>query len=462
MHAVTRTGSSSAKVRLSRPIADRVFLAIEWPFKHALFGCQRCGQCLLSQTGMVCPMNCPKGLRNGPCGGTVEGRCEVYADRPCVWMRIHEKSSGAPRNGADLHPPFDVDLFNTSSYWNLLAGTDRATRLARTLPEALRTRRKALVRTESRFERLLRSGQPVVTTELRCPRTAGDLPRARKEIESLLPLVDAMTTTSNHGGMPAFSTLELSREIARRNGCAIPTVCARDVVPSSFVQSLLDIEGAGLHDVFCVTGDWPARESREPVSVEESQRRAFRMDATQMICEARSLGTLGQAAFGSLPANTAPPRLFVGGAINPNSFPLNTVVKRLEQKTMCGVDYVFTQAVCNTDVFMDFLRAVERAGLRERLFLMASVPVVGSVRGAEILRGLPGVRLPVRVFERFERTSDVSGEGSAWALEIVNELAGKVDGFHIMNFGMPLSRMHGVLEHVRQGLLSPASRYARG
>ena len=43
--------------------------AMERQVKAALFDCQMCGHCVLSQTGMSCPMNCPKELRNGPCGG---------------------------------------------------------------------------------------------------------------------------------------------------------------------------------------------------------------------------------------------------------------------------------------------------------------------------------------------------------------------------------------------------------
>lgn len=50
--------------RVERPI---VF--VEKRVKGFLFDCRMCGQCVLSQTGMSCPMNCPKTLRNGPCGG---------------------------------------------------------------------------------------------------------------------------------------------------------------------------------------------------------------------------------------------------------------------------------------------------------------------------------------------------------------------------------------------------------
>jgi hypothetical protein len=29
------------------------------------------GNCLLQETALICPMECPKGLRDGPCGSTM-------------------------------------------------------------------------------------------------------------------------------------------------------------------------------------------------------------------------------------------------------------------------------------------------------------------------------------------------------------------------------------------------------
>jgi methylenetetrahydrofolate reductase (NADPH) len=47
----------------------------------------------LSSTAFICSQNCPKRLRNGPCGGTREdGSCEVFPDRKCVWYRIYFRS----------------------------------------------------------------------------------------------------------------------------------------------------------------------------------------------------------------------------------------------------------------------------------------------------------------------------------------------------------------------------------
>jgi Methylene-tetrahydrofolate reductase C terminal len=68
--------------RLEKPVA-----AVERTVKGLLFDCQMCGQCVLSSTGMSCPMNCPKNIRNGPCGGVrANGHCEVKPEMRCVWV----------------------------------------------------------------------------------------------------------------------------------------------------------------------------------------------------------------------------------------------------------------------------------------------------------------------------------------------------------------------------------------
>jgi Methylene-tetrahydrofolate reductase C terminal len=54
--------------------------------------CSMCGSCVLSNTAGICPVTrCPKGLLNGPCGGMVNGMCEVDSDEECVWVMIYEK-----------------------------------------------------------------------------------------------------------------------------------------------------------------------------------------------------------------------------------------------------------------------------------------------------------------------------------------------------------------------------------
>ena len=79
--------------RLGYERLEKPFAFVEKLVKGFLFDCQMCGQCVLSSTGMSCPMNCPKQLRNGPCGGVrANGGCEVKPEMRCVWVEAFEGS----------------------------------------------------------------------------------------------------------------------------------------------------------------------------------------------------------------------------------------------------------------------------------------------------------------------------------------------------------------------------------
>ena len=105
-----------------------LFTGIEEVGKKAVFNCQMCGQCILHSTGMTCSMNCPKNLRNGPCGGVRQnGHCEVKPEMRCVWVQAYERSQQMPTYGHELiqiQPPVNRQLEGTSSWINMLHGID--------------------------------------------------------------------------------------------------------------------------------------------------------------------------------------------------------------------------------------------------------------------------------------------------------------------------------------------------
>ncbi len=104
--------------------AEKPAAAFERQVKGALFDCRMCGQCILSSTGMSCPMNCPKQLRNGPCGGVrANGNCEVIPDMPCVWVKAWEGSRRMKQGDAilDVQKPVDQTLKETSSWLRVTA-----------------------------------------------------------------------------------------------------------------------------------------------------------------------------------------------------------------------------------------------------------------------------------------------------------------------------------------------------
>lgn len=111
--------------RMERPMA-----ATERAVKGFLFDCQMCGQCVLSSTGMSCPMNCPKQLRNGPCGGVrANGNCEVIPAMKCVWVAAYEGGLRIPGGIEAMRadqPAVDRRLQGLSSWLRVVREKARA------------------------------------------------------------------------------------------------------------------------------------------------------------------------------------------------------------------------------------------------------------------------------------------------------------------------------------------------
>ena len=116
--------------RIGYPRVNRWLAPLEHAGKDALFGCKMCGQCILHSTGMVCPMTCPKNLRNGACGGVrSNGNCEVIPEMRCIWVVAYERAKELRVFGPeiiDIKPPVNHQLQGTSAWINMLTGEDKA------------------------------------------------------------------------------------------------------------------------------------------------------------------------------------------------------------------------------------------------------------------------------------------------------------------------------------------------
>ena len=117
--------------KVSPRATERLMIWTEEVTKGYLFNCQMCGQCILHSTGMTCPMNCPKNLRNGPCGGVrANGHCEVIPERMCVWVQAFERSQKMPMYGHELiwlQPPVNRSLKDSAAWVNMMEGIDMQT-----------------------------------------------------------------------------------------------------------------------------------------------------------------------------------------------------------------------------------------------------------------------------------------------------------------------------------------------
>ena len=117
-----------SSLRAARPLfpligparVERWVYAVEKRIKRFLFDSQSCGQCILGASGMSCPMNCPKEIRNGPCGGVrQDGTCEIDPSMPCVWVQAWDGSQrilGGVEKLQAVQGAVDYSLQGTSAW----------------------------------------------------------------------------------------------------------------------------------------------------------------------------------------------------------------------------------------------------------------------------------------------------------------------------------------------------------
>jgi len=116
-------------------ISSRLFTLFERIIKEVLFDCRMCGDCTLPEARYLCPQSgCPKRLVNGPCGGSSDGRCEVFPERSCFYVRVYQRLD--PQTDlndlgmAPVLPPKDWAMERTSSWINFFLGRDHTAKTA--------------------------------------------------------------------------------------------------------------------------------------------------------------------------------------------------------------------------------------------------------------------------------------------------------------------------------------------
>ncbi|HNW54794.1 MAG TPA: methylenetetrahydrofolate reductase C-terminal domain-containing protein, partial [Bacteroidales bacterium] len=121
------------------PLMSRFYNGFKNPRKYTLEhilkiignGCKDCGDCALLDMAYICPMSeCPKNQRNGACGGSYAGWCEVFPnEKKCIWVKAYSilKAYNEERQLETLYaPPVNWDLYQTSAWYNYYTGRDHS------------------------------------------------------------------------------------------------------------------------------------------------------------------------------------------------------------------------------------------------------------------------------------------------------------------------------------------------
>ncbi len=404
--------------------AGHAFLRGEEITKGALFDCHMCGQCILQQTALICPMRCPKGMRNGPCGGpSLEGLCEVYPDKPCIWVEIYKRSErfGLIGRMERSQWPVDWSLQGTSAYGNVLNGKWFTPKWSEVLDQP-----KAEPRAGTNLEKMLNSGRFVVTAELGPPRSA-NADFIRKRAEFLRGKVAAVNITDNSRGIARLSSLAGCLILQEMGIDPVMQMSCRDRNRIALQSELISASALGIGNVLLLTGDHQ-RFGDDPHAMG-----VFDLDGISLLSMARRMRDNGELLSGQPIA--VPPRLLLGAAANPEGEPVDLQVLRLGKKVEAGADFIQTQAVFDIGHFKQWMARVRASGLHKETKILAGILLLNSTERARFIREkIPGMRISEAVVERLEKAKDPKEEGKRMGQELITSVAEieGVAGVHIM------------------------------
>jgi len=415
------------KIGLKR--ANRIFVWFEKPTKSFLFDCTMCGDCLLGSTGMSCPMNCPKQVRNGPCGGVRnDGNCEVKPEMPCVWVDGWQGISKTEQYNRYLTPRRAAEsLRKGKSAWVEVINHQTIGRPDAKIidPENLPKERTSPYPPNT-LEKLLTEGSFAVTAELSPPDSAypEDIANRARHFEGL---VDAVNVPDGSGANCHMSSLASSLILRELGFTPVMQFACRDRNRIALQGDILGAAALGIKNLLCLTGD-DVGGGDQP-----GAKPVFDLDSVSLLRTARTMRD--QSHFLSGRPITTQPDLFLGGALNPFMPPYEARPYRLAKKIAAGAQFVQTQYCYDIELLNSFMDEVRRLKLHKRCHILIGVGPMVSAKSANWIRNnVPGINIPDTIISRMQDSKNEKQEGKKICIELIEqirEIKG-ISGVHIM------------------------------
>jgi methylenetetrahydrofolate reductase (NADPH) len=436
----------------------RMLAKVEICVKGPLFGCRMCGNCLLQETAFICPMECPKGMRNGPCGGiTPEKNCYVDETRRCIWFAIYKRAlkTGREEKLLEVLPPLDWNKTGTETWGDVVrqirkVGTGKFIKGILSVDKLKNTEawddvfkpvrqpdwwngddeyHPATTREPlSELERQFREGKFVVATEVTPPIGAGT-DKLIRDIRSVKPYVTAINFTDSSSARPKMSSIACCRVAIDNDSEPVFQIAARDITRTGLQSAAIGANAIGIKNILCVTGD-NSKIGPSPTS----NLNILDVDSVQMLWILRKMRDQGVYLDGRTFKNT--PEFFLGAATSP--FASDPVLQAIKdhKKINAGAQFFQTNLVFEPEKLDLWLEQLDKRNILNKVFILVGVAPLKSLKIAQYLHdNVPGVTMPEKIMKRMEKAGEsASEEGVQIALEVIDSVKKKkgINGIHIM------------------------------
>ena len=445
------------KEKFSRRVLAKTELLIKGP----VFGCRMCGNCLLQETAFICPMECPKGMRNGPCGGiTPEKNCYVDESRKCVWYAIYKRALkiGKEETLLEILPPLDWNKVGTETWGDVFREVRNVgyLKFVRGILSKVKAKKgevwDSVFKTirqpvwwqgdsdyhastydepVSELERKLRNGEFVVATEVTPPLGAGT-ERLRKDIDLVKHWVSAINFTDSSSARPRMSSIACCKIALDLNTEPILQIASRDTTRSGLQSDVVGLNGMGIRNVLCISGDNPIV-GPSPIG----PMNLLDIDSVQMLWILRRMRDDGIYLDGRKMKEN--PRLFLGAATSP--FASDPVLQAIKdhKKVNAGAQFFQTNLIFEAERLDQWLEQLDKRDLLNKVYIMIGLAPLKSFKAAQYLHyKVPGIALPSNIMSRMEKAgASAQEEGVQIVLELIDSIKRKpgINGIHIMTLG---------------------------
>lgn len=444
------------KEKFSSRLLEKTELLIKGP----LYGCRMCGNCLLQETAFICPMECPKGLRNGPCGGSTHGKCYVDETRKCIWYCIFEKAYKMKREEMLLEvlPPLDWDKVGTETWGDVVRQVKKVGTLVfiRSLflhdkaerNEVWNNVFKPIRQPEwwngdseyhsppysepaSELERKLRNGEFVVTTEI-IPPPHSDSDRLRKNIELVKKCVASVNFTDNASSLARMSAMACCKVSNDLEAEPVLQITARDNTRYGLQSNVIGANELGIRNILCISGDSP-KMGPSPLG----RMDILDLDSVQMLWILRRMRDEGIYLDGRQIKH--PPKFFLGAAASPFTSEPQFQAIREHKKINAGAQFLQTNLVFDAKGLNNWLEQIDKRNILDKVFILVGIAPIRSLKMARHLHNeIPGVSIPEDIMKRIEAAGESAHEeGIQIALELIDSIKGSkgINGIHLMTLG---------------------------
>ncbi len=236
----------------------------------------------------------------------------------------------------------------------------------------------------SNLERVIRSGEFVVTGELGPPRSA-EAGVIFEKAELLKGCVDAVNITDNQTAIVRMSSIAAAALVLQSGLEPVVQMTCRDRNRLAIQSDLLGAAALGLKNLLCLSGD------HQTFGDHPGAKNVHDIDSLQLVRMVKDLRDESRFQSGEV-IKSGGPRFLIGAAANPFGDPFEWRPYRLAKKVAAGADFIQTQLIYDMARFREYMKRVVDLGLHEEVAILAGVGPLKSSGAAEYMRDkVPGM-----------------------------------------------------------------------